>query len=323
MFNINEVMKSEYRPATNSKSKSSYKLKLLFLAYKIVLLILYDSIIALFKKFNPKKPKNISKKLALVTGGGNGLGRCICFRLAHEGCDLAIADIDFKAACQTAAEIQEKYKTVCKPYHCDVTDKNAIYKLKNDIESEMRGVDILVNNAGLLYMSNFLTCNVDDIERTVSVNLTSQMLMSRIFLTGMIDRKYGKIMTICSIASVVGGPTLAVYSATKRGLDGFMRSFADELLVTGNDKFIKLTSVYPDFMNTRQEITETLDSIRHFLPRLTPEKVADDAVKGMMRKKKFVYCSKITSFYFASRYMTKSSKKYIATRVMNISHFYK
>ena len=168
--------------------------------------------------------------------------------------------------------------------------------------------------------------------------------MSRIFLTGMIERKYGKIMTICSIASVVGGPTVVVYSATKRGLDGFMRSFADELLVTGNDKFIKLTSVYPDFMNTREEIIETLDSISHFLPRLTPEKVADDALKGMMRRKKFVYCSKITPFYFASRlvtlegfsysiiyseisfifrYKTKSAKKYIATRVMNISHFYK
>ncbi|XP_070495313.1 17-beta-hydroxysteroid dehydrogenase 13-like [Chironomus tepperi] len=230
MFNINELMKQEYRPAINPKSKSSYKLKLIFLAYKIVLISLFDTIVALFKKCNPRKLENISKKLALVTGGGNGLGRSICFRLAQEGCDLAIADIDFKAACQTAAEIQEKYKNICKPYHCDVSDKNAIYKLKNDIESEMRGVDILVNNAGLLYMSNFLTCNVDDIQRTVNVNLTSQMMMSRIFLTGMIERKYGKIMTICSIASIVGGPTLVVYSATKRGLDGFMRSFADELL---------------------------------------------------------------------------------------------
>ena len=125
--------------------------------------------------------------------------------------------------------------------------------------------------------------------------------MSRIFLPGMIERKYGKIMTICSMASVIGGPTIVVYSATKRGLDGFMRSFVDEILVTGNDKFIKLTSVYPDFMNTREELSVTLDSIKHFLPRLTPEKVADDAVKGMLRRKKFVYCSKITSFYFASR----------------------
>lgn len=128
--------------------------------------------------------------------------------------------------------------------------------------------------------------------------------MSRIFITGMIERKYGKIMTICSIASIVSGPTMVVYSATKRGLDGFMRSLDDEILVAGCDKFIKLTSIYPDFMNTREELTETLDSFSHFLPRLTPERVADDAVKGMLKKKKFVYCSKITSFYFASRLVT-------------------
>ena len=172
-------MKKEYRPSTNSKSKGSYKLKLSLITYRVVLLSLYDLIVSLVKKFKPKRLENISKKLALVTGGGNGFGRCICFRLAQEGCDIAIADIDFKAACQTATDIQQKFKTICKPYHCDVSDKNAICKLKNDIESEMRGVDILVNNAGLLYMSNFLNCNVDDIERTVNVNFTSQMLVSR------------------------------------------------------------------------------------------------------------------------------------------------
>jgi len=178
MFNINETMKKEYRQATNSKSKSSYKLKLIVLALEVVLLSIYDSIVALLRRLEPQKTENISNKLALVTGGGNGLGKSLCFQLAQEGCDLAIADIDFKAACQTATEIQEKYKIICKPYHCDISDKNAIYKLKNDIETEMREVDILVNNAGLLYMSNFLTCNVEDIERTVNVNLTSTMLVS-------------------------------------------------------------------------------------------------------------------------------------------------
>ena len=171
-------MEKDYRPAVNPQTNSSYKLTLLMVAFKVAIVIICDIFHWFINLFKSSEPENISNKLALVTGGGNGLGRSLCFRLAQEGCDVAVVDIDYKGACQTAAEIQEKYKVICKPYHCDVSDKNAIYKLKNDIESEMRGVDILVNNAGLVYTANFLTSDVEDIERAVKVNTLSQILVS-------------------------------------------------------------------------------------------------------------------------------------------------
>lgn len=117
----------------------------------------------------------------------------------------------------------------------------------------------------------------------------------------MVERKYGRILTICSIASIIGGPLVAVYAATKRGLDGFMRSVGDDILMAGHDDIIKLTTVYPDFIHTRQEISTILDKINHFLPRLTPERVAEDAVRGFLSRKRYVYSSDITLMYYAMK----------------------
>ncbi|XP_070495312.1 estradiol 17-beta-dehydrogenase 11-like [Chironomus tepperi] len=323
MFNINKLMEKDYRPATIPNTNSSYKLKLLVVTSKVLVVLIHDLFLWFVNLFKSSEPENISKKLALVTGGANGLGRSLCFRLAQEGCDIAVVDIDYKAACQTAAEIQEKYKNICKPYRCDVSDKAAIYKLKNDIEKEIRGVDILVNNAGLLYTTNFLTSDVEDIERTVNVNLLSQILMTRIFITGMIERKYGRIMSICSISGIVAGPTMATYSATKKGADGFMRALKEDILVSGNDDFIKLSLVYPDFILTRQELSNILDAINHFLPRVTPDRVADDTVNGLKSGKEFIFATDIMPIYYAAKYLTKNAKKYIATSVLNTSIIFK
>lgn len=178
MYNINKLMEKDYRPAVNPKTNSSYKIKLIIVGFKVLIFMICDIFDWFINLFKSSEPEDISKKLALVTGGANGLGRSLCFRLAQEGCDVAVVDIDYKAACQTAKEIQKIFKIICKPFHCDVSDKNAIYKLKKEVETEMRGVDILVNNAGLVYSANFMTSDVEDIEKAVNVNILSQILVS-------------------------------------------------------------------------------------------------------------------------------------------------
>lgn len=122
--------------------------------------------------------------------------------------------------------------------------------------------------------------------------------MTRIFISGMIERKYGRIMSICSIASVAESPTMVVYSATKKGVDGFMKALKDDILITENDDYIKLFLVYPDIINTRQEISNVLDAVKHFLPRLSPDRVADDAVKGLKDGKEFIFSSDILPIYY-------------------------
>ncbi|XP_070498103.1 estradiol 17-beta-dehydrogenase 11-like [Chironomus tepperi] len=302
-MDITKVMQNEYKAAdTASESNRQYKFKLLQIIFKVIELIILDYLkffTSFFKK--TKQPDNIANQLALVTGGGNGLGRALCYRLAREKCDLAIVDIDYNAAQRTANDISEEFNVKCKAYQCDISNNLAILKLKDDIESEMRSVDILVNNAGLLYVTNFMTSKIDDIQKTVQVNLTSHIMMTRIFLNGMIERQNGRILTICSMASLFTSPALTVYCATKMGLSGFMQALSDELYINNYHKFIKLTSIYPDFINTRQEVSELLDQMKHFLPRLTPEKVANVAVSGMLKNKQDIIVSEFKLLFSNAR----------------------
>jgi short-subunit dehydrogenase len=125
--------------------------------------------------------------------------------------------------------------------------------------------------------------------------------MTRVFLPGMMERKRGRIMSICSVGAVITVPALNVYCATKFGLNGFMQGLGDELLVEDPDNHIKLTTVYPDIINTRKEAMDLIDKMNHFIPKLAPERVADEAVSGMLMRKEQVFVSNTLSLIFAMR----------------------
>jgi hypothetical protein len=179
MFDINKLSSEEYHASVDTEAPA-YKLKLFMLILKVLSILVIEKIQNFFSWLFScgKKSDCIVNQLALVTGGGNGLGRAICFRLAREKCDLAIVDIDFHNAQKTANAIMNQHQVVCRAYQCDISNIDAIEKLKTDIEREMRGIDILVNNAGLLYVSNFFTSEVKDIKKVVEVNLTAHIVVS-------------------------------------------------------------------------------------------------------------------------------------------------
>lgn len=184
MFSITKSLEKDYVPAKelqiSLKDRVQQQMTLLKLTFEIILLVLVDLFDKILKIFNPTKSDIISNQLALVTGGGNGLGRALCFRLAREGCNIAIVDIDIKSATNTAHEIEGAFKVQCKAFHCDISNFSAVSKLKTEIENQMGSVDILVNNAGLLYMSNFIKSEVGDIQKVVDVNLTAQFWVRKV-----------------------------------------------------------------------------------------------------------------------------------------------
>lgn len=130
--------------------------------------------------FNPKSPKNISGQLALVTGGGHGLGREIAIRLAKEGCNIAIADLDIAAATETATIIKA-FKVDSKAFICDVSKYEDVRKLARDIEKDMGPVDILVNNAGIMPKFSLLEGTSSDLENILDVNIKSHLWVSIFF----------------------------------------------------------------------------------------------------------------------------------------------
>lgn len=117
----------------------------------------------------------------------------------------------------------------------------------------------------------------------------------------MIEQQRGRIVCIASITATNPLPTSVVYSSTKFAVNGFMDCLHDELSMTDKDEFIKLTTVFPDFMNTRKELSDVLDEIDYVFPRLTPEKVADETVKGMLINKRKITVSEIGTLYFILR----------------------
>lgn len=108
--------------------------------------------------------------------------------------------------------------------------------------------------------------------------------MVHIFLPGMIERRYGKIVSICSAVTLNPLPSAVVYTATKYGVKGFMNTLYDELCINDYDKFINLTTVYPDFMNTRKDLTDVLEKIKHIPLLITPARVADESIMAMKKR---------------------------------------
>lgn len=117
----------------------------------------------------------------------------------------------------------------------------------------------------------------------------------------MIERKRGKIVSVCSITAVSTIPSAVVYSATKYGVKGFMSALFDELCVNDYEKFINLTTVYPDFINTRKDLIEVLEKVKHSILLLSPSQVADRAIQGVLGKKRNVYISDYFLAHFTAQ----------------------
>lgn len=141
----------------------------------IILLMFVPETLRGIKNFLlPPKPKCVKDQVALVTGGGNGLGKALAIRLAKEHCKLAVVDIDFAAAQQTAQEISDTFNVKAIAFKVDVSKPEEITQLKSDVETALGPVDILVNNAGLLAINVSLREGKPEmIQKIVDVNLTS------------------------------------------------------------------------------------------------------------------------------------------------------
>lgn len=145
---------------------------------KLLLLIVPVLLRDFVQLFLPARRKSINGQVALVTGGGNGLGRALCFRLAREGCSVAVADIDLVSARRTTEELRVRFGVKAEAFQVDVSDYGSVIKLKESIESALGPVDILVNNAALLAMLSLSEGKPEDVQRIVHVNLLSHFWVS-------------------------------------------------------------------------------------------------------------------------------------------------
>jgi 2-hydroxycyclohexanecarboxyl-CoA dehydrogenase len=169
--------------------------------------------------------RGLQDKVAIVTGGGGGIGGATCRRFAEAGTTVAVFDIDGAAADRVAGAIGgDRAISVT----CDITDHAAVTQAVSAVEARFGRIDILVNNAGWDVFRLFKDTTPPDWQKLISINLVGALNMHHAVLPGMIARGGGRIVNIASDAARVGSSGEAVYAACKAGLVGFSKTLARE-----------------------------------------------------------------------------------------------
>jgi NAD(P)-dependent dehydrogenase (short-subunit alcohol dehydrogenase family) len=159
----------------------------------------------------------LQDRVAIVTGGAQGIGRAIALRLAREGARVVVADIQADRAAETAVEIQDLGGRSL-AIQVDVSNLADLQRLVNTTMAEFGGIDILVNNAGIALPTPFLETTEADWNRIMDVNLKSAFFCSQLVARVMIQQGRGKIVNLASTSSFVAGRQEVPYAISKAGV---------------------------------------------------------------------------------------------------------
>ena len=167
--------------------------------------------------------ETLDGRVAVVTGGASGIGRAIARELAARGAQVAVVDLDGSAAGTVAAGLAGAVGL-----QCDVSDPAACEALAADVRRELGPVDILVNDAGLQHVSPIKSFPVDRWRYLIDVMLIGPFVLTRAVLPDMYARRWGRIVNLGSIHSLIASPNKSAYVAAKHGLLGLTRATALE-----------------------------------------------------------------------------------------------
>jgi short-subunit dehydrogenase len=231
----------------------------------------------------------IRGKRALVSGAASGIGRAIALRLAHEGADLFLVDIDEAGMAQTATEARQAGVEVV-TRRCDLSQPNDVSSAVADVLHRWNGVDILVNNAGITYYGKTERMTADHWDKLLRINLLAHVQFTRELLPSLLARPEAHVLNVCSVLGLVGMPKVTAYCTAKFGLVGFSESLRNELGKQG----LGVTALCPGFVRTNLFANAPLEEnveAHKAPPKLvttTPERVANAAVKAIYRNRRLV-----------------------------------
>lgn len=174
-----------------------------------------------------QKSFSLEDKVALVTGAAYGIGFAMAQALANAGASVAF-NCRSKEHLEKAMEDYKKLGITARGYICDVTDEKQVQQMIADIESQMGDINILVNNAGIIKRIPMHEMKVEEFREVVDIDLNGPFILSKAVLPGMMKRRQGKIINICSMMSELGRETVSAYAAAKGGLKMLTRNIASE-----------------------------------------------------------------------------------------------
>jgi NAD(P)-dependent dehydrogenase (short-subunit alcohol dehydrogenase family) len=220
---------------------------------------------------------DVKDKTIIVTGGGNGIGKALCFRFAAEGARVAVADLNGETAQQTAEQIGGLAA------RCDVANESEIRHLVDRTTRHFGPIDLFCSNAGILAgePGHAASASNETWQANWDIHVMAHVYAARAVLPGMIDRGEGYFLQMISAAALLSQIGDAAYSATKHAALGF----AESLAITHGDDGIKVSAVCPQFVATSMLGYDEGDVIDAEQGIIGPDQVADSVIAGLQEER--------------------------------------
>ncbi|PYF05798.1 SDR family NAD(P)-dependent oxidoreductase [Ureibacillus chungkukjangi] len=186
-------------------------------------------------------------KVALVTGGGRGIGRETCLLLASYGADVAVCARSESECDEVVQTIKDLYGTNAITVICDVGNLDDVKKCVAKVTSELGKIDILINNAGVMSLKPFVETPVEEWQWVQDINVNGPFYLCKEVIPDMIDRKDGIIINIASIWGTKGGPNRSAYITSKHAIIGFTKALGEEMKPYG----IRVNAISPGPVDTK------------------------------------------------------------------------
>jgi 2-hydroxycyclohexanecarboxyl-CoA dehydrogenase len=204
----------------------------------------------------------LDTKVAVITGAGQGIGRAIATKLAAEGATVVVTDVNEATAKETAAALGNGNVGIC----TDVTDRDSVNAMVDQVVAELGRIDVLVNNAGWDKAEAFVDSEPETWDRVIGINLYGVLNTSKKVLPLMIAQGSGRVVNLGSDAGRVGSSGEAVYSAAKGGVIAFSKATAREVARAG----VTVNCVCPGPTDTALFASMGGDKLRDALTRAIP-----------------------------------------------------
>jgi 3-oxoacyl-[acyl-carrier protein] reductase len=219
---------------------------------------------------------NLTSRVAIVTGAGQGIGEAIAVRLATAGADVAVVDLNLPLAEAVANRLRALGRRAI-AVRCDVSQAAEVGQMRDRVLTEFGKIDILVNNAGIVGKNApMIQVTEEEWDQVMAVDVKGVFLCAKAVLPHMIERRYGKIVNVASIAGKEGNPNLTPYSTAKAAVIGLTKALAKEVVQFG----VYVNCVSPAVIETPILKTMTPQQVEYMTSRIPmgrvgrPEEVA-------------------------------------------------
>lgn len=222
-------------------------------------------------------PNRFQGRVALITGGADGLGKAIAHRLGAEGASLALFDWNKEKLQKTCEELLSK-NISAKAYQVDVSVEEQVIEGINQVEKDFQKIDVLVHSAGIVgpTSTKITAYATEEFDRIYAINLKGTFLMAKYTLLKMEQRQYGRILLIASMAGKEGNPGMIGYSAMKAGVIGIVKALGKEYATAG----IAVNGLAPAVIRTAMNADTAPDQLAFMTAKIPmgrlgePEEVA-------------------------------------------------